>query len=72
VFGDILDVIGLDWSKMTLNYHIIMERYPKPNIVVGSSDPHCEINSLHDEKLARWSNTSYAPKTKQINKWSKS
>lgn len=27
------------WSAMTLNYHVILERYPFPNEVVGGSVP---------------------------------
>jgi hypothetical protein len=41
-------------SKMTLNYHMIVERYPKPNGVVGSLIPDREFISLLDgKKLAR-------------------
>ena len=40
---------------------------PNPYIVVGGSVPCCEINSLLDWNLARWSSTSCVPR-KQI-KW---
>ena len=33
---------------MILNYQVIVERYPKPIEVVGSSIPSCEIFSLLD------------------------
>ena len=52
-------------SNMTLNYWIIVERYPKPNGVVGGSIPNFEIFSLlltEKTKLAsRWLYASYIP-----------
>jgi hypothetical protein len=37
---------------MTLNYRMMMERYPNLKEEVGGSNPSCEISSLPDEKLA--------------------
>ena len=37
---------------MTLNYHMIVEKMPKPNELVGGSIPGREIVSLLDGKLA--------------------
>jgi hypothetical protein len=48
------------WSKTTLNYQMMVERYPNLKEEVGGSDPGFEISSLADGKLARWSSTSYA------------
>jgi hypothetical protein len=45
---------------MTLNYSMMVERYPNLKKEVGGSSPECEISSLLDRKLARWSNASYA------------
>jgi hypothetical protein len=47
-------------SKMTLNYRMMVERYPNPKEEVGGSNPGCEISSLPDGKLARWSTASCA------------
>ena len=41
---------------MTVNYQRIVERYPKPNGVVGGSIPSYET-IFFDEKLAKWSKT---------------
>jgi hypothetical protein len=38
---------------------------PKVNRVVGGSKPGCEIVSLHDKKLAKWSSASCVPKNKE-------
>jgi hypothetical protein len=38
----------------------MVERYPNFKEEVGASIPDCEISSLPDEKLARWSTASYA------------
>jgi hypothetical protein len=35
---------------VTLNYRMIVERYPKSNGVVGGSIPSCGILSLLDKK----------------------
>jgi hypothetical protein len=40
---------------MTLNYQMMVERYPKLKEEVGGSIPNYEISSLPDRKLARWS-----------------
>ena len=37
-----------------------MERYPNLKEEVGSSVPGCEISSLRDGKLVKWSTTSCA------------
>ena len=39
---------------------MIVERYSNLKEVVGSVIPGCEISSLLDGKLSRWSNASYA------------
>jgi hypothetical protein len=46
--------------KTTLNYWMMMERYQDLKEEVGGSIPDCEISSLLDIKLARWSIASYA------------
>jgi hypothetical protein len=46
--------------EMTLNYSMMVERYPNLKKEAGGSNPKCEISSLLDIKLARWSNASYA------------
>jgi hypothetical protein len=48
------------WSKMTLNYRMMVERYPNLKEGVGGSIPGCEISSLLDRKISRWSIASYA------------
>jgi hypothetical protein len=45
---------------MTLNYQMMVERYPNLKEEVGGSILDCEISSLLDEKFARWSTASYA------------
>jgi hypothetical protein len=37
---------------------MMMERYPNLKKEVGGANPNCEISSLLDAKLARWSTTS--------------
>jgi hypothetical protein len=49
-----------NWSEMTLNYRMVVERYPNLKEGIGGSNPDCEISSLHDVKLVRWSTDSYA------------
>jgi len=49
-----------NWSETTLNYWMMVERYPNLKEEVGGSIPACEISSLLDEKLAKWSTTSCA------------
>jgi len=43
---------------MTLHYWRMVERYPNLKEQVGDSIPGCEIFSLLDKKLVRWS-TAY-------------
>jgi hypothetical protein len=45
---------------MTLNYRMMVERYPNLKEEVGGSNPNCEISSLLDRKLAGWSIASCA------------
>ena len=45
---------------MTLNYCMMVERYPILEEEVGGSIPGCEISSQLDKELARWSTASYA------------
>ena len=40
------------WSKMTLNYWMMVETYPNLKKEVGGSIPGCEISSLLDRDLA--------------------
>ena len=44
----------IDWSEMTLNYWMMVKRYPNLKEKVGGSIPGCEISSLPDGKLAKW------------------
>jgi hypothetical protein len=39
---------------MTLNYRIMVERYPNLKEEVGGSNPDCEISFYQMGKLARW------------------
>jgi hypothetical protein len=43
------------WSKMTLNYRVIVERYPFPNEVVGGSisDLISSVYLTGEKKLSR-------------------
>jgi hypothetical protein len=45
---------------MTLNFWKMVERYPNLKEEVGGSIPRCEISSLLDKTLARWSSASCA------------
>jgi hypothetical protein len=45
---------------MTLNYWMMVERYPNPKKEVGGLISGCEISSLLDRKHARWSTASFA------------
>ena len=45
---------------MTLNFRMMVKRYPNLKEEVGSSNPGYEISSLPDEKLVKWSTTSCA------------
>ena len=45
-------------SKTTLNYWMMVERYPNLKEEVGGSIPGSEISSLLDRKLAKWSTAS--------------
>ena len=47
-----------DWSEMTLNYRMMMKRYPNLKKEVGGSNLGREISSLLAGKLARWSTAS--------------
>ena len=42
----------LSWSETTLNYWVMVERYPNLKEEVGGSIPGCEISSLLDRNLA--------------------
>ena len=46
--------------EMTLNYWMMVERYPNLKEEVGNSILGCEISSLPDGKLVGWSFASYA------------
>ena len=48
------------WSETTLNYQTMMERYPRLKKEVGGLIPDCDISSLLDRKVVKWSTTSYA------------
>ena len=48
------------WFETTLNYWMLVERYPNLKEEVGGSIPGCEISSLLDKKLVRWSIVSCA------------
>jgi hypothetical protein len=48
------------WSKTTLSYQLTVEGYPNLKEEVGNSIPGCEIFSLPDGKLAKWSIASHA------------
>ena len=48
------------WSKMALNYWMMVERYPNLKEEVGGSFPGSEISSLLDRQLATWSIASCA------------
>ena len=47
-------------SETTLNYWMMVERYPNLKEEVGGSISGCEISSLFDKELAKWSTASYA------------
>jgi len=49
------------WSETTLNYRMMVEfKIPKSQERGWRFDPGCEISSLLDGKLARWSTASCA------------
>ena len=50
----------LTWSKTTLNYQMMVERYPNLKEEVGGSNSGQKISSLLDGKLAKWSSVSCA------------
>jgi hypothetical protein len=52
-------IINKIWSTTTLNYRMMVEGYPNLKEEVGGSNPGCEISSLPDGSLARWSTASY-------------
>ena len=41
------------YSKMTLNYRMIVERYPKSSGVIGNLIPNPKIFSILDEKISQ-------------------
>ena len=45
---------------MTLNYHMMVERYSNLKEEIGGSNPGCEISSLLNGKLVLWSTVSCA------------
>ena len=47
-------------SETTLNYWMMVERYPNLKDEAGGLIPGCEISSLFDITLVRWSIASYA------------
>ena len=49
-----------EWSETTLNYRMMVERYPNFKEEVGGSIPGCETPSLPDGKLVRWVHCSCA------------
>jgi hypothetical protein len=44
---------------MTLNYWMMMKRYPNLKEEVGGLTPNRKISSLLDKKLAKWSTTCF-------------
>ena len=44
--------VTISWSKTTLNYWMMVERYPNLKEEVGGSIPGCEISSLLDRTLS--------------------
>jgi hypothetical protein len=46
--------------ETTLIYQMMAERYPNLKEKIGGSIPDCEISSLLDGKLAKWSTASCA------------
>ena len=50
--------LSQSWSKTTLNNRMMVERYSNLKEEVSSSNHGCEISSILDGKLARWSTTS--------------
>jgi hypothetical protein len=47
--------IPVPWSETTLNEWMMVERFPNLKEEVGGSIPDCEISSMHDGKLVKWS-----------------
>jgi hypothetical protein len=43
---------------MILNYQMMVQRYPNLKKEIDGLNPGCEISSLPDEKLAKWSTAS--------------
>ena len=58
--GPWVQELGAIWFEMTLNYGMMVERYSNLKEEVGGLIPGCEISSLLDRKLARWSTASCA------------
>jgi hypothetical protein len=55
----VMTIIGPS-SETTLNYWMMVDRYSNLKEEVGDSIPACEISSLRDRKLAKWSTASCA------------
>ena len=53
------------WSETTLNYWMMVERYPNLKEEVGGSIPGCETSSLLDRNLALACRPSVSKKQKQ-------
>ena len=49
------DALGSNWSETTLNYWMMVERYLNLKEEIDSAIPGCEISSLLDRGLVRWS-----------------
>ena len=47
--------IPVPWSETTLNYRLMVGRYPNLKEEVGSLILSYEISSMHDGKFTRWS-----------------
>ena len=69
MLGKFLGIVGQDpsdsksnrlWSKTTLNYCTMVERYPSLKEGVGGANIGCEVSCLLDIKLARWSTVACA------------
>ena len=59
------------WSVMTLNYWMMVERYPNLKEEVGGSIPGSEISSLLDKNLALACRPSVSKKErkKKVHAW---
>ena len=61
----ILSINSGEWSETTLNYKMMMERYPNLKEEVGGSIPDCESSSPLDIKLGVGMSTFYQKKKKE-------